>query len=359
MTLRRTHPAILGIGCAVPSLSLDRAAWVEIACKLAPSEVPRDLLQRIADGTQIETRGCCTMTQEIQNAVMDPSADPRGPGTAERIAEWCRAARELAAQSARDALTRATIRPEQVTHVVTASCTGFAAPGPDQWLIWDLGLPATCRRTNVGFMGCHAAINSLAVAEAFVRADPSAVVLVTAVEISTVHLHSGSRLDRLIANSLFADGASSAVVAANGPTDAPRIALAGSTLMPDSTDEMGWRVGNNGFEMTLNSTVPAQLRREVGPWIRGVLERVELTPDRVGGWAIHPGGPRIVEAIAETLGLPSAATRTSCEVLRTRGNMSSATVLFVVRGLQDAGMPRPWMAMSFGPGLAGEALVLV
>jgi predicted naringenin-chalcone synthase len=251
------------------------------------------------------------------------------------------------------------MRPQRVTHVVTASCTGFEAPGPDQWLIWDLGLPTNCRRTNLGFMGCHAAINGLAVAEAFVRADPRAVVLMTAVEISTVHLHSGARMDRLIANALFADGSSSAVVAAEGPSDAPRIALADATLMPDSADEMAWRIGNNGFEMTLSSTVPAQLRREVGPWIRGVLARAGLEPAAVGGWAIHPGGPRIVEAIAEALGLPGEATRISCDVLRTRGNMSSATVLFVVRGLQDAGLPRPWMAMSFGPGLAGEALVIV
>jgi alpha-pyrone synthase len=337
---------------------MNRAEWVEVACKLAPSDVPRDLLQRIADGTQIESRGCCTMTAEVHRAVMAPDADPRGPTTGERVSEWSRHARPLATASARAALEDAGVSPDCITHVVTASCTGFEAPGVDQWVVWDLGLPATVRRTNLGFMGCHAAINGLATAEAFARADPNAVVLVTAVEISTVHLHYGARLDRLIANSLFADGSSSAVVSSGFPGDAPRIEAAASVLMPGTTDEMGWRIGDHGFEMTLQSSVPSHLRERVGPWIRGVLRDHGLTAAQVGGWAIHPGGPRIVEAIAETLELPAEATRCSCEVLQQHGNMSSATVLFVLERLRASGAPRPWLAMSFGPGLAGEALLI-
>ncbi|MBL9141705.1 MAG: type III polyketide synthase [Phycisphaerae bacterium] len=347
---------------------------MDVASKLAPSEVPRDLLQRIADGTQIDSRGCCTMTQAIQTAIYDPDADPRGPSTDERVSEWCNAARPLAAESSRLALAQAGVDPREVTHVVTASCTGFAAPGVDQWLVWDLGLPATCRRTHIGFMGCHAAINALAAADAYARAAPGAVVLVTSVEISTVHLHYGARMDRLIANSLFADGSSSAVVTVRGtlppaagngvrgraPSQrSPEIALTSSTLMADTAGEMAWRIGNHGFEMTLNSTVPSHLRREVGPWIRSVLQQAGLTPEQVGGWAIHPGGPRIVEAIADTLGLSSERTTLSREVLQQHGNMSSATVLFVVKRLHEEGAPLPRLAMSFGPGLAGEALVIV
>lgn len=358
MTKRAARSVLAGIGCATPPTQLNRTESVDVAASIAPADVPRDLLERIAEGTKIERRGCALVRPETMAALVDPQHAVHGPGTSERVEEWCRAGRPLAASSARTALHDAGVAPERVTHVVTASCTGFRAPGPDQWLIWDLGLRPMVRRTNLGFMGCHAAINALAVADAFVRADPQACVLVNALEISTAHMHYGNRLDRLIANALFADGSSSAVVMGTGPSGAPRIALTGATLMPDSTEEMGWAIGNNGFEMKLAPSVPGHLRREVGPWICSWLEQGGLTPAHIGGWAIHPGGPKIVEAIADTLQLPQEATEHSCGVLRDHGNMSSATVLFVIHRLRCAGVPLPWAAMSFGPGLAGEALLL-
>jgi predicted naringenin-chalcone synthase len=351
--------AVAGIGCASPQQTVTRREWLEFAHLLAPSNVDRGLLARIAEGSQIDSRGLATMRPDVREAQHEPHADPRGPGTGTRIAEWASAARPLAAEAAGKALEDAGISPEQVTHVVTASCTGFSAPGVDQWLIWDLGLPVSCRRTHLGFMGCHASINSLAVADAFARSQPGAVVLMTAVEICTAHMHYGSRIDRLIANSIFADGAAAAVVTCDAPENAPRIATSGSTLVDNTADEVAWIVGDNGFEMTLSPSVPKHLRREVGPWVRSWLAQSGLTPEHVGGWAIHPGGPRIVEAIAQALHLSPEACEHSCDVLRQHGNMSAATVMFVMHRLRNAGVPRPWAAMSFGPGLAGEALLFV
>jgi predicted naringenin-chalcone synthase len=262
----------------------------------------------------------------------------------------------LAANAAGKALAAAGTPPGRITHVVTASCTGFQAPGPDQWLVGDLGLPPTVRRTHVGFMGCHAAVNALAVAASLVLSDPDARVLVCCVEICSVHLHYGERLDRLIANTLFADGAAAAVVGSQG--HGPCLQAFDSVLLPDSPDQMAWTVGDHGFEMTLGARVPEILQARVGPWIRGVLDRHGLSVAGTGGWAIHPGGPRVIEAVLASLELPESCGAASREVLRDFGNMSSATLLFILERLQRAGVPRPWMGMAFGPGLAGESVLV-
>jgi len=263
-----------------------------------------------------------------------------------------------ALRAGREALHDAGVAAASITHVVTASCTGFVAPGIDQWLMEELSLPRSCRRTHVGFMGCHAAVNALSVAAAFVRADPAARVLVVCAEISSAHLHYGARLDRLIANTLFADGVAAAVVAADGPGDALRFVRSDSVLMEGSVAEMAWEVGDHGFEMTLGAAVPDLLRSGVGPWVRGILAEEAIDPMAVGGWAIHPGGPRVIDAVLESLALEPRHGESSRAILRDFGNMSSATLLFIMRAMRERGIPRPWVALAFGPGIAGEALLL-
>jgi predicted naringenin-chalcone synthase len=129
-------------------------------------------------------------------------------------------------------------------------------------------------------------------------------------------------------------------------------------LIPDSANAMGWHIGDHGFEMTLAATVPELLRQHVGPWTRACLERQSLEPAGVGAWAIHPGGPRVIESVLASIGLSEDRGHASLEVLRRFGNMSSATLLFILRDLWKANVPRPWMALAFGPGLVGESLLL-
>ena len=183
-------------------------------------------------------------------------------------------------------------------------------------------------------------------------------VLVVCAEISSAHLHYGARLDRLIANTLFADGVAAAVVAADGPGDALRLARSDSVLMEGSVAEMAWEVGDHGFEMTLGAAVPDLLRGAVGPWVRGILAEEAIDPAAVGGWAIHPGGPRVIDAVLESLALEPRHGESSRAVLRDFGNMSSATLLFIMRAMLERGIPRPWVALAFGPGIAGESLRL-
>jgi predicted naringenin-chalcone synthase len=350
-------PAFLrSIATALPEERLGRADWSAIADRITPPEVDRAVLARLADRSGIDERGCAAAGAGAAFYPDPGAASP--PGTALRMALWSRTARVLALRAASEALSRAAIDPSRITHVITASCTGFESPGLDAHLIEELRLSRACRRLNVGFMGCHAAVNALSVAAAFVRADPAARVLVVCAEISSAHLHYGARLDRLIANTLFADGVAAAVVAADGPGDALRFVRSDSVLMEGSVAEMAWEVGDHGFEMTLGAAVPDLLRSGVGPWVRGILAEEAIDPMAVGGWAIHPGGPRVIDAVLESLALEPRHGESSRAILRDFGNMSSATLLFIMRAMRERGIPRPWVALAFGPGIAGEALLL-
>ena len=351
-----THPSLLGIGTAVPDRIMRQVDWIPIADRIAPARVDRTVTERLARRSGIESRHCDTADQPDTATFYPPDPAGLGPSTSDRMARFTRAARPLAARAAAAALDRSGTPPERITHVVTASCTGFEAPGPDQWLIEDLALSTRVRRLHVGFMGCHAAVNALATAAAIARADPQARVLVCCVEICSVHLHYGERLDRLIANTLFSDGAAAAVVGVQ--PGAPVLGAFDSVIIPDSRDEMAWTIGDHGFEMTLGARVPEILQARVGPWIGAMLARHASSPDTVGGWAIHPGGPRVIEAVLASMGLPEAAGAPSREILRSFGNMSSATLLFILDRLQREGVPRPWVGMAFGPGLAGESMLV-
>ena len=350
-------PAFLrSIATALPEERLGRADWSAIADRITPPEVDRAVLARLADRSGIDERGCAAAGAGAAFYPDPGAASP--PGTALRMALWSRTARVLALRAASEALSRAAIDPSRITHVITASCTGFESPGLDAHLIEELGLSRACRRLNVGFMGCHAAVNALAAARDAVLANPGATALVCCAEVSSAHFHRSRRMDQLVANALFADGAGAAVVSASAGPSTHAILGTHAELIPDSTGEMRWTVGDHGFEMTLGARVPDILRERVGPWVEASLAAHGLSVADVGGWAIHPGGPRVIDAVAAALGLPDDATVASREVLRTCGNMSSATLLAILERLADQRARGPWAGLAFGPGLVGE-MVLV
>ncbi len=351
--------SLLSIGSAVPAGVLTQARAVELARTFSPGDVPPGVIETLHHRTGIQTRGSVLVNPiDGSQTMYAPDEANKGPTTAARLAPYLQAASDLACEACEKALCRADIAPRRVTHLITASCTGFDAPGVDYAIMTRLHLSPAVARTNIGFMGCHAAINSLRVAAAIATADPAAVVLLCCVELCTLHMHYSARMDQLIANALFADGAAAAVVSSHAPVDTPRIAVTASRMFPDSARSMEWHIGDHGFEMTLGADVPERLTGAIPGWIDEVLASCELRRGDVRGWAIHPGGPKIVEVIAGALGLERSATRDSLSVLHERGNMSSATVLFILERFLSERIPRPWAAMAFGPGLAGEAAVL-
>jgi alpha-pyrone synthase len=306
-----------------------------------------------------------------------PANDGVGPTTAERMAIYAKEAAPLAVRASAAALAEASFGASSITHLVTVSCTGFVAPGADFALITELGLRPTVARTHVGFMGCHGALNGLRVANAFGSADPNARVLVSAVELCSLHYYYGSAADKLIANAIFADGAATVVGTANPErqrrgdnkqdhpvADAPgspewSLIASGSCLIPNSAADMGWTVSDHGFAMTLSRRVPGLIAAHLRPWLESWLGDNGLSLADVRSWAVHPGGPKIVSAVEESLALPAEALAPSRGVFADYGNMSSPTVLFILQRLRAANAPRPCVALGFGPGLVAEAALFV
>ena len=265
----------------------------------------------------------------------------------------------LAEAAARRALEDASTPVEAITHLVTVSCTGFFSPGLDAALVETLGLPRTVNRTHVGFMGCHGALNGLRVAASHVW-EPEARVLLCAVELCSLHFAYGWDPEMIVANALFADGAAAVVgvAAENGEAPGWSVQAQGTFLMPMSGDAMSWRIGDHGFRMTLSATVPGLIRTNLGGWLEGWLQDQGLGMDDVGSWAVHPGGPRILEAVEDALALENGLLDVSREVLRRHGNMSSPTVLFILERLRKTGAALPCVALAFGPGLVVEAMLV-
>lgn len=341
------------IGSATPDTALPQSRIAEIACAIGGHSGRGRAVRSLYERAGVSSRGSVLATAEGRLPFFE--GEPFARSTGQRIERFTDLALPLATRACRDALGGS--HSGAITHLVTASCTGFEAPGVDLALISTLGLDASVRRTNVGFMGCHAAVNALAVAQAFAAADPNARVLVCCIELCSLHFGPGRARSSAAADALFADGSAACVVSQQ--LDAgPRIRSTRSIVLPDSEADMSWRIGDEGFEMRLSARVPDLLAAAVPPWIDRWLEQQEITRSDIAGWAIHPGGPRIVARLAESLGADQGSVDASLGVLSDHGNMSSPTVLFVLERLLRAGRRGPLVGMAFGPGLAGEAMLI-
>jgi len=360
--------SISGLGLALPAerISLEQAVRAaEGFGRLAPEQTR--LLGALYRRSGVQQRGSVVLDNDgpdpwQRQSLYQPArdAEDRGPTTSTRMAVYENHAGALGLRAVRDALAQAEVAPDQVTHLVTVSCSGFNAPGFDLDLFRNAPLLPGTARTHVGFMGCHGALNGLRVAQAYAAADPSACVLMCAVELCSLHLQYGWNPERVVTNALFADGAGAVVVRAEESprADAWKIVAQGSFVFPSSEDAMTWRIGDNGFEMTLSPKVPDLLQRHLATWLDQWLSNQGLTRAAIGTWAVHPGGPRILSACTEALHLPAETLAVSREVLAECGNMSSPTILFILDRLQARNAPRPCVALAFGPGLVVEALLL-
>jgi predicted naringenin-chalcone synthase len=365
-------PLILaGLGTSVPPHRASQEAAAEFARFYFPGVREQlRLLPALYRRAGVHTRHSVLLENsegpitERQSFYTEATADAhRGPSTGARMRQYEAQAQPLALQAEAAALADSGLSPREITHLITVSCSGFSAPGVDIGLIQNLPLRPTVARTHVGFMGCHGALNGLRVAQAF-AAQPDARVLLCAVELCTLHLHYSQDADKIVANSLFADGAAAFVLHASRGEDRPvaatwQVLASGSMVIPDSTEAMSWRIGDHGFEMTLSPRVPELIHQYLPGWLEDWLGQSGLSLSDVQSWAVHPGGPRILSAVEESLALPPAALQTSREVLAEFGNMSSPTVLFIIDRLRRAEQRRPCVVLGFGPGLVVEAALLV
>jgi predicted naringenin-chalcone synthase len=366
-TRRPGGVSIRGLGTAQPSQAIEQDRAAETAeAFVYGDEKQKRAVPTLFRRTRVRRRGSVLLDSGNghgpQQSFYLPAASlaDRGPTTAIRMQRYATDSVPLAVAAARRAFEAANTSPKQITHMVNVSCTGFFSPGIDVALIKQLGLLPTIGRVQVGFMGCHGVLNGLRLVRAFIEADPAAQVLLCAVELCSLHYQYGATPDQLVANALFADGAAALVAAAAQRTDDHwQIAATASMLLPDSEEAMTWRIGNHGFEMTLSARVPELISRYVRPWLETWLKAEGLSLAAIGSWAIHPGGPRIIESVAAALDLPAGATAASAQILGECGNMSSPSVLFVLDRLQQLNARRPCVALAFGPGLVAEAALLV
>jgi predicted naringenin-chalcone synthase len=316
------------------------------------------------DASAIDTRHTVIDEFGAGADAADPAFfDPRStlildPGTGRRNDLYVDRSKTLVVDAARRALAAAPdLSADDVTHVVTVSCTGFYAPGPDYVVVRELGLRPSTQRYHLGFLGCYGVFPALRAAKQFCEADPDAVVLVVSIELCSLHLHVDDDPDAIVAASVFADGAAAAVVTSR-PAPTGQVVLDldlfETIVVPEGEGDMAWSIGDRGFDMVLSSYVPRIVERNIRaallPLFARDRELAGVDPAEVPVWAIHPGGRSILDRVESTLSLRPPQLRPSREVLRDYGNMSSATILFILRRiLEEARRPlEPMLALAGG-----------
>ena len=344
------------IATAVPETSLSQQETYAIAESVCDAGSRSRAAEAVYRKTGVAHRGSVLFAEPgSDDAPQSFYPVEESPGTGARMAAYDRHARLLAKRSARAALGSSRLPPSAIGHLVTTSCTGFASPGWELSLYRELGLSPACGRTQIGFMGCHAAFNALRTAAAMAPATGPTLVCCT--ELCSLHMHYGWDSDKVVANALFADGSAS-LVCDRSPDGAFATLLDTATHVESGTEDlMSWTIGDHGFEMTLSAEVADVISRRLPDWIDGRLAAVGLSRGDVAGWACHPGGPRILGAVEESLDLDDAALAISRGVLHDYGNMSSPTILFILERMRET-VRGPVVALGFGPGLTFEAMIL-
>jgi predicted naringenin-chalcone synthase len=281
------------------------------------------------------------------------------PQLEQRLEMYYRYAPDLAAKAIVNAVNENELNT--VTHLITVSCTGMWAPGLDIAVLKKLGLNDTIQRTSVNFMGCYAAIHALKMADSICRSYSSAKVLIVCVELCTIHFQRSTNPEQLTANALFADGASACLVQSDAPhPSSAHIQLHSfySRVVPNSHSDMAWHITQNGFLMQLSSYVPFLIQTNIAELVQQALEHTKLQMNDISCWAFHPGGRKILDYIASELKLKPHQLTYSYDTLANYGNMSSATLLFVMKQLLADETAKGYaFGAAFGPGLTMETFI--
>lgn len=371
---------INAIATAVPDYCIAQSDAAQFMSKiLGLSLVETRRLRLLYRQTAIDTR--YSVIEDYQGITQDFFKQEKQainfPSTAQRSAIYAKEALKLALKAAKSLENQVPVsnknddfygeEEEQsslsdVSHLITVSCTGMYAPGIDIELVQQLGLSSAVERTCINFMGCYAAFNALKMANHICQSQPEAKVLIVAVELCTLHLQPSKREDDLLANALFADGAAAVLLSQQRHTEGFSLEGFHCGLAPSGAEDMAWQIGDFGFEMRLSAYVPNILRQAIRPNLSQLLAAHQLELKDIELFALHPGGKRILQYIEETLQLQPEANQAAYETLKHYGNMSSVTILFVLKYLLEqskpSNSPQNVLAMAFGPGLTIETGLL-
>lgn len=358
------HPLILSLATANPPHQIMQS---EIANKmidlLSIEGDSKDSVQKIYDNSCISKRYSVLddFSQNPERGFFLDKVGPRSnPCTHTRNDVYLKEAPLLAHTAALKAIKEWGGDPSEITHVLSVSCTGVAAPGIEFMLIQSLNLNRAAHRLGINFMGCFGAFKALQVATAFAKENSAHRILVVCTELCSLHFQKDLSTQNTIANSIFADGAAACVI---GCKKRPKeksffsIIRQQSLALNDTLDKITWEIGNNGLFMNLSRHVPALIKAHINKIVTPLLESY-AEPSECD-WAIHPGGKMILEAVEKGIQLEKNQTTAAWETLREYGNMSSATFLFVLDRLYRQKSKKQWaVGLGFGPGLSFEGVLL-
>lgn len=361
------NPAITGIGKAVPKYRQEQWKVCDLITKrFGLNRAQERILKTVYREAGVEYRH--SVLEDFVKGEENLSFFPNGseenfPSTEMRMKVYKENALELALEAVEDCFSTCKgFKKEEITHIITVSCTGMSAPGLDIKLVERLGLMKSTQRTTINFMGCYGLFNGMKVAHAICKGDRAAKVLVVSVEICTIHFQKNFSLDNLISSTIFSDGSGAVLIENAGCKKGFSFCEFYCDIIPESEKEMTWEIGDQGFDIRLSSYVPHLIERGIGGFVDKLLSRKPFVLKDIDYFAIHPGAKKILEGCEEALKIKREDNRFSYDVLREYGNMSSATIAFVLKriwesvGENDDG--KNIFSCAFGPGLTLESMIL-
>ena len=281
------------------------------------------------------------------------------PSLERRMELFNKHAGALSVAAIRDCI-KGIIDASEITHLVTVSCTGMSAPGLDLQVLELMELPKNIYRTSVNFMGCYAAIHALKIADAICRSEENAKVMIVCTELCTLHFQKEPTIDNITSSLLFGDGAAAVLVADDDHSkNGLRLDHFHSEVITRGKNDMAWELSSSGFLMTLSGYIPQLLEEDFSPLVTRALDKAGVSKQSITRWCVHPGGKRILDAIHKSLDLINGELDDCYSVLRDCGNMSSATILFVLKKMMEKDTPKKEkiFGAAFGPGLTMETFV--
>jgi alpha-pyrone synthase len=360
--------AITAIGTANPKYKRHQQETVELICAgIQLKKAEKRLLKSLYKSTGIDYRHSvlsdyCSEPGEFTFFPNNPAAP--FPKTSERMKIYKDNALPLALTAIDNCLASLTdFDKETITHLITVSCTGMYAPGVDIEIVQTLNLNSNTQRTAINFMGCYGAFNGLKVADAICRANTTAKVLIVCIELCTIHFQNSTSMDSLISNAIFADGAAAVLVEADYE-DKNSFCLQAfhCDLLPQTSKDMAWHIADSGFDIVLSSYIPDVIEKGIAAFTQRLLAQNKFTPADIDIYAIHPGGIKILQACEKALKIRYKKNKYAYQVLKNYGNMSSATVLFVLKAILDDidkhDHQKTVFSCAFGPGLTLESMLL-
>ena len=363
---------LLSIGTAVPSNRLSQCHYFDCLAKNSYDSKHKRLLNLISNRTGIEGRYSVLtdfIDKNSSSGIFNNNITRKGvPGIGRRMEIFEEHALDLSIKSIEDCLDSIPkLEKSAITHLVTFSCTGMYAPGIDMGIIEKMNLNKAIERTCINFMGCYAAVVAIKTAYHIVRSEPEAVVLLSGVELCSLHYRNSEDPEQLVANAIFGDGAAAVIICGEkkrreAGIQAFKLENFYSLFSPEGKNEMTWRIGDFSFELFLSSYVPRLLNEELEYLANKLIEKSGIKVSDISYYAIHPGGMAILKACEKALNLTSDHNSYAYKILSEYGNMSSVTLLFLLKeilndiNLNDTG--KNILSFAFGPGLTIESMIL-